>query len=126
MIKEPDPPAGRFQIPFEEETTMLKTISAALLAVSMVAAPALAAGTAKLTQAHTTKTVQAPAIKHSRAKSAVSNANAQMGYHHHRHYHHHHHHVGALKSHSKLSFKPVTKSHSKVSFKHTAPAAKRG
>lgn len=105
---------------------MLKTISAALLAVSVIAAPALAAGTGKLAQAHTIKTVQAPVIKPTQAKSNVLNANAQMGRHHHRHYRHHHHHMGALKSHSKLSFKPVAKSHSKVSFRHTAPAAKRG
>lgn len=104
---------------------MLKTISAALLAVSVIAAPALAAGTGKLAQAHTIKTVQAPVIKPTQAKSNVLNANAQMGRHHHRHYRHHHH-MGALKSHSKLSFKPVAKSHSKVSFSHTAPAAKRG
>jgi hypothetical protein len=126
MIEEPDLSAGHPQIPFEEETTMLKTISAALLAVSVIAAPALAAGTGKLAQAHTTKTAQAPAIKHTQAKFNVLNAKAQMGRHHHRHYRHHHHHMGALKSHSKLSFKPVAKSHSKVSFGHSAPAAKRG
>jgi hypothetical protein len=38
---------------------MLKTISAALLAVSVLAAPALAAGPAKTTQAPTAKSEQA-------------------------------------------------------------------
>jgi len=58
----------------------------------------------------------------------VLNANAKMGRHHHKHYRHHRHHkkMGAVKAHTKMSFKPVTKSHSKVSFKHTAPIAKRG
>ena len=37
---------------------MLKTISAALLAVSVLAAPALAAGQGKTTQAPVTKAVQ--------------------------------------------------------------------
>jgi ribosomal protein L21 len=65
---------------------MLKTISAALLAVSMLAVPALAnAGT---------KTHAAPAIKSVQVKSSVLNANARMGHHHHRHGHHHHRHHG--------------------------------
>jgi hypothetical protein len=138
MIEEPDPPAGHLQIPFDEETTMFKTISAALLAVSVIAAPAFAAGQNKAAQAPvsktaTTKTVQTPAIKDANqttkigVKSGVLNANAKMGRHHHNYRHHRHHKkMGALKAHTKVSFKPVTKSHSKVSFKHTAPIAKRG
>ncbi len=62
---------------------MIKTISAALLAVSVLAAPAMAAGTAK--------TRAAPAIKSVQVKSSVLNANARMGRHHHRHSRHHHH-----------------------------------
>ena len=42
MISEPDHPTGQPRDPLEEETTMFKTISAALLAVSVIAAPALA------------------------------------------------------------------------------------
>jgi hypothetical protein len=61
---------------------MLKTISAALLAVSVLAVPAMAA----------TKTVKAPATKSIQVKPSVLNANARMGHHHHRHGHHHHHH----------------------------------
>jgi hypothetical protein len=138
MIDEPDRPAGHLQIAVEEETTMLKTISAALLAVSVIAAPAFAAGQNKAAQAPVSKTAQAPLAQtanpnakvdtKSTAKSGVLNANAKMGSHHHKHYRHHRHHkkMGALTTHTKMSFKPVTKSHPKVSFKHTAPVAKRG
>jgi hypothetical protein len=62
---------------------MLKTISAALLAASVLAAPAMAAGT---------RTHAAPAFKS--VKSSVLNASARMGHHHHRHGHHHHRHHG--------------------------------
>ena len=66
---------------------MLKTISAALLAVSVIAAPALAETSGKTTQAPVSKTVQAPVnktaqapvIKADQAKSKLMNANANMG-----------------------------------------------
>jgi hypothetical protein len=99
----------------KEETTMLKTISAALLAVSVLAAPVLAADAAK----SPTKTTQAPVIKAGqvKAKPSVLNANAKMGRHH-RHVRHHrsHKHMGALKTHP----------FSKVTVKHVASATKRG
>jgi hypothetical protein len=60
---------------------MLKTISAALLAISVLAAPAMAGGTGK--------TVHAPVIKAVQVKTGVLNANARMGRHHHRHFGHH-------------------------------------
>ena len=60
---------------------MLKTISAALLAVSVLAAPALAAGT--------DKTAQAPVTKSAPVKQSAVNANAKMGRHHVRHASHH-------------------------------------
>jgi hypothetical protein len=63
---------------------MIKTISAALLAVSVLAAPAMA-GTAK------NATHAAPVIKSAQLKPGVLNANAKMGRHHHRHGHHHRH-----------------------------------
>jgi hypothetical protein len=63
---------------------MIKTISAALLAVSLVAAPAMA-GTVK------SATHAAPVIKSTQVKPIVLNANAKMGRHHHRHGHHHRH-----------------------------------
>ena len=92
---------------------MLKTISAALLAVSVIAAPALAAGTGKTAQAPVVKTEQAK-----QAKPSLLNANAKMSRHHARHGRHHraHKHMGALKTHK----------FSKVSIKHTGSATKRG
>ena len=60
---------------------MIKTISAALLAVSVLAAPAMA-GTAR--------NHAAPVIKSVQVKPSVLNANAKMGRHHHRHHHRHH------------------------------------
>jgi hypothetical protein len=81
---------------------MCKTISAALLAVSVLAAPAMAAG----------RTPHAPAIKTTHVKHSVLNANAKMGRYHHKHHRHHHAHkrVGALKKHqfSKVTIKPAT------------------
>jgi hypothetical protein len=95
---------------------MLKTISAALLAISVLAAPAIAADAVKTTPATTAaKTTQAPAIKSVKAKPSVLNANARMGRHHHR-FHRHHRHMGAIKAHQ----------FSKVSVKHVTPALKRG
>jgi hypothetical protein len=89
---------------------MLKTISAALLAVSVLAAPALAAGTGK--------TTQAPAPKSAQVKSSVLNADAKMGRHHVRHASHH-------RFHKKLA---THKTHlsSKIAVKHVSHPAKRG
>jgi hypothetical protein len=100
-----------------EETTMFKTISAALLAVSVLAAPAMA-GTTKAAQAPVTKTAQAPAIKAVQVKASVLNANAKMDRHHHEHFRHHRFHkrVGALK----------TRHFAKVTVKHVTPPTKRG
>ncbi len=89
---------------------MLKTISAALLAVSVLAAPALAAGPAKTTNAPVTK---ADAMQ---VKPNVLNANAKMTHHQHVRHHRVHKHVGALKTHQS----------SKVSIKHAGAATKRG
>jgi hypothetical protein len=116
-----------------QEDTMLKTISAALLAISVLAAPAIAATTAKTAPApiakntvkNTAKTTQAPAIKSVKAKPSVLDANARMSRHHHRYHRYHRHHrfhrhfhkhVGAYKAHQ----------FSKVSVKHATPALKRG
>ena len=67
---------------------MFKTISAALLAVSVLAAPALAA------PAQPYKATQAPVIKSAPFSAKVLNANAHWGRHHrhHRHHFHHRHH----------------------------------
>jgi hypothetical protein len=107
MIDEPGHPTGHPAIPLKEETTMLKTISAALLAISVLAAPAMAAGTGK--------TAQAPVIKAVQVKTSVLNANARMDRHHHRH-HRFHKHMGALKAHQ----------FTKVTVKHVTPATRRG
>jgi hypothetical protein len=94
---------------------MLKTISAALLAVSFIAAPALAANSGKTATAPVTKTTTAPVIKAEPAKSKVLNANARMGRHHVKHVRHHRKHIGMLKTHASP----------KLAVKHIAPA-KRG
>jgi hypothetical protein len=93
----------------EEEMTMFKTISAALLAVSVLAAPAFAAGS--------DKTAKAPAVKTAQVKPSALNANAKMG-HHGKHMRHHRapKKVSAVKTHTA----------SKLVIKHTAPVAKRG
>ena len=107
-IREPGHPTGQLVIPLKEEAIMFKTISAALLAVSVLAAPAMAAS----------RTSHAPAIKTAHLKHSVLNANAKMGRHHHKHVRHHHAHkrIGALKKHS----------FSKVTIKHATPATRRG
>jgi hypothetical protein len=100
---------------------MLKTISAALLAASVFAAPALAAGSTdqapgnKTTQAPVNKANQAPTNKTTQAKPSTSNANAKMS----RHVKHVSHH----RSHKNMS---ALKTHKQVSTKHAAPATKRG
>ena len=90
---------------------MLKTISAALLAVSVFAAPALAAGQAKTTQAPVTKTEQVKPVK-----PGALNANAKMSRHKAKHARHIRKHVGAAKSHKV----------SKVTIKHVGQATKGG
>jgi len=92
---------------------MFKTISAALVAVSVLAAPALAGTPGKTTQAPVNKTAQAPAIKAEPGKAKVVNANAKMSQKHYRH-HRHHKQVGLHKAHAKH-----------IAVKHVTPAAKR-
>jgi hypothetical protein len=89
--------------------TMFKTISAALLAVSVIAAPAFAAGS--------DKTAKAPAVKAAQVKPGVLNANAKMR--------HHGKHLRHQPSHKKESA-VKTGTASKLVIKHTAPIAKRG
>ena len=98
---------------------MLKTISAALLAVSVLAAPAIAATSGKTAQAPVIKAgqVKTVALSAKQVKPNTLNANARMGRHH-RHYSHHrfHKHMVSLKKHPS----------SKVTIKHVAPVTKRG
>ena len=90
MIDEPGHPTGSLAISVERGHPMLKTISAALLAVSVLAAPAMA-GTATPAMAGTAKTAHPPAVKSAHIKASVLNAHARMGRHHHhfRHFRHH-------------------------------------
>lgn len=92
---------------------MLKTISAALVAVSVLAAPALAGTPGKTVQAPMNKTTQAPVIKAEQGKAKMLNANARMDRHH-KHYRHHHKHIGLHKTHAKH-----------IAVKHVTAAAKR-
>jgi len=64
---------------------MIKTISAVLLAVSVLAAPAMAGTTRSASHA-------VPAAKFVQLKPGALNANAKMGRHHHQHGYHHRHH----------------------------------
>jgi hypothetical protein len=91
---------------------MLKTISAVLMALSVLAAPALAADPGKTTRAPIIKTE-----KTAQAEPSVRNANAKMGHHHSHHRHHRSHkRMGTLRMHELT----------KVSTEHRVPAAKRG
>jgi hypothetical protein len=119
--------------PVEEETTMLKTISAALLAASVLAAPALAASADKTTQTPVTKsttdkaapaktmnkpvdkstsvkpTDKTSAITPTTAKPSALNANAKMHKQHVKHARHYRHHKKvAAKANTNLSLKPAT------------------
>jgi hypothetical protein len=106
-IDEPGHPTGHLKIA-NEENIMLKTISAALLAISVLAAPAMAGATdpvkapaVKTTQIKTSQVKISPVkttvakntmVKRSHIKASVLNANARMGHHHARHYRHYRHH----------------------------------
>ena len=98
---------------------MLKTISAALLAVSVLAAPVMAASPDKTAQAPATKSVQVkPSVLNAKqVKPNALNANAKMGRHHGHHSHH--------RAHKKMT---ALKTHqvSKATIKHVTPATKRG
>jgi hypothetical protein len=90
---------------------MLKKMSAALLAVSFLAAPAFAAGPGKATQAPAAKAAQVKPKADGQVKPNALNANAKMGRHHVKHVRHHrlHKKMGAIKTHqsSKATIKPA-------------------
>jgi hypothetical protein len=95
---------------------MLKTVSAALLAVSVLAAPTLAATGQKTPPAPVAKS--ASVSKPAQVKKSAFNANAKMGRHHVRHSTHH-------RFHKKMATHKMHKS-SKVATKHVTHPAKRG
>jgi hypothetical protein len=106
MIEEPGHPTGTLRDPFRKEPVMLKTISAALIAVSVLAAPAIAATSGKTAQAPVTKSATTTA----HVKKNPLNANAKMSRHHVRHHRHHLFHkkmAGKFHKSLKVSAKPV-------------------
>jgi hypothetical protein len=103
-IIEPGHPTAALGIPDQRGHAMLKTISAALLAASVLAAPAFAA----------TSSQAAPVAKAATAKHRVLNAHARMD---HQVSHHRRHHY-KVAAHGKHHI-------SKAAIKHAAPV-KRG
>jgi hypothetical protein len=95
---------------------MLKTVSAALLAVSVLAAPALAATAQTTTPGSVSKS--ASVNKPAQAKKSTLNANTKMGRHHVTHSTHH-------RFHKKMATHKVHKS-AKVAAKHLTHPARRG
>lgn len=95
---------------------MLKTVSAALLAVAVMVAPALAAGTNKTAQSPATKS--ASVNTSGKATKNPLNANARISHHHSGHHRHH-------RLHDKVTMHKVHKS-PKVAAKHVMHPAKRG
>jgi len=96
---------------------MLKTVSAALVAVSLLAAPALAATTQKTAPTPVAKS--ASASKPAQVKKSAMNAHARTGRHHVRHSAHH-------RFHKKMATNKVQHKSSKVAAKHLTHPAKRG
>jgi hypothetical protein len=90
VISEVRPSGRRCADPLDEETTMLKTISAALFAVSVFAAPAFAGGHGR--------TTPAPTVRDGHLNSRVFNAYGWAGRDHH-HYRHHHRHYQHFRFH---------------------------
>jgi uncharacterized membrane protein YkoI len=143
MIDEPGCSAGDPEIPFEQEMSMLKTISAALLAVSVLAAPALAAQSGKTTaNAPVVKTTKATQVKSTQVKSthakitrgaattqvtpSALNANAKMDKHHHRKHYSHYRHHGKMAAMKTIQPKAHAKTAPKVSLKPAASTTRRG
>jgi hypothetical protein len=95
---------------------MFKILSAALLAVSVLAAPAFAATSDKMAQAPVTKSTTL--TKSTQVKKNPLNANAKMNHRHHVRHHSH-------RSHNKMTVGKVHKS-AKVAAKPVTRPAKRG
>jgi hypothetical protein len=146
-IDEPGCSAGLLGITFEQETTMLKTMSAALLAMSVLAVPALAAqssattANAPLVKATQGKSVESktqvstpPSIQATttQARPGALNANAKMGKRLHRKHlsihHRHHGKLAAMKTSSSLHAMPkaTLKTAPKISQKPVAATSRRG
>jgi hypothetical protein len=115
-----DEPGNAGTSDLAKEMTMLKTISAALIATSLIAAPALAAnsgsaGTATPTQPTADKATPAPkAPKVTSTKSKKQHTSFKTA-------HHHNKKIGLHKTHARTSAKVA----SKASAKPVVPATKR-
>lgn len=114
MIDEPGK-AGTSD-PRKKETTMLKTISAALIATSLIAAPALAANsgstanTTTQTQSQADTTASAPKAKVTSTKSKKLHTSAKTSRHHSKKISmHKSHKLSMHKSHAKVASKVSTK-----------------
>ena len=89
---------------------MFKPISVALVAVSLLVAPAIAGTAGKTAQAPVNKIAQAPVAKAEQGKAKLTKANARMDRHHHRH-------------HKQTGLRKAPAKH--IAVKHITPSAKR-
>jgi hypothetical protein len=101
MIDKPGQPTGQLRDRRRQETTMLKIFSAAVIAASIIAAPAMAAGPDRTATAHKAVTTE----RH--VQPGTLNAHAKMMHRHHD-YRHHHRHV-----------RPHAHFHDKLGMSHT-------
>ena len=89
----------------------VRLLTLAIFSMALVAAPALAAGPGKATQAPAAKAAQVKPKADGQVKPNALNANAKMGRHHVKHVRHHrlHKKMGAIKTHqsSKATIKPA-------------------
>jgi hypothetical protein len=85
LIDKPGQPTGPLRDRHRQETTMLKTFSAIVIAASMLAAPAMAGGLDRGATPHKSATTE----RHVQVRPNVLNANAKMTHrqpsYHHRH-----------------------------------------
>jgi hypothetical protein len=89
MISQSGDPAGHRRST-KQEMTMFKTISAAVLAVSILSAPAMAATVIKTGNGHVTRVVTLkPSVANAHARTIIVKKKVRP-YHAHRHYHRHH------------------------------------
>ena len=91
---------------------MFKPISVALVAVSLLVAPAIAGTAGKTAQAPVNKIAQAPVAKAEQGKAKLTKANARMDRHHKHHSHH-----------KQTGLRKAPAKH--IAVKHVTPSAKR-
>jgi Ni/Co efflux regulator RcnB len=106
MIDKPGHPTGQLRDRHRQETTMLKMFSAAVIAASIIAAPAMAAGSDRAATTHKVATTE----RH--VQPGALNANAKMMHRHHDYRHHHRHVRPHAHFHKKLGMSHM--------YKHTA------